>query len=244
MASQVLTNIKCYLAGFDLSGKLNACALTYSAELQDATTFGNDTRINKGGIKAVRAEHQGYWDSDGADEPDDILFSRIGTQNVPMTISPETGAVGEIAFSFRSIASEYTPGAQIGEMYAFGVSADGSDGAPLVRGKVLKAAGSVTATGTGTAVQIGSTASGQTIYCALHVLSASGTAPTLDVAVQSDVDGAFLSPVTVATFSQQTAVGSDWQTAAGPNTDTYFRVSYTIGGTSPAFSFVVVVGVV
>lgn len=243
MASQVLINTKVYLAGFDLSGKLNACALTYSAEMQDATTFGNDTRINKGGLKTVRAEHQGYWDSDGTDEPDDILFSRIGTQNVPMTVVPQTGAVGEIAFTFRSIASEYTPGAAIGEMYAFGVSAEGSDGAPLVRGYVLKAAGSVTATGTGTAVEIGAATSGQTIYCALHVISASAS-DTLDVVVQSDVDANFGSPVTVATFAQQSAIGSDWQTAAGPNTDTFYRVSYTLGGTDPDFSFIVVVGIV
>lgn len=243
MASLILQDCKLYVAGFDLSSDTNALAMDYAAEMQDATTFGNDTRVNAGGLKTIAFSYEGLWDADGTNEPDDVLFSRVGTQNVPISICPTTGAVGERAFLFRAVHGEYSPEGAVGDMFAYSVTAQGSDGAPLAKGNVLQAAGAVTATGTGTAVAVGATASGQTVYAALHVIAASGTSPTLDVLVQSDVDAAFASPVTVATFSQQTAIGSDWQTAAGPNTDTYFRVSYTVGGTSPSFSFIVTLGI-
>jgi hypothetical protein len=242
MASRILKNVKIYLDGFDLSGHLNACAFPYAAEMQDGTTFVHDTRINRPGLRTVRAEHQGFFHANGTDGPDDVIFSRVGGASLPMTICPTDGSVGEIAYTFRTVASEYSPGGTTGELMAFGVSADGAEGEPPVRGTILQAAGSVTASGNGAAIQIGATASGQKAYCALHVLSASA-GDTLDVVVQSDVDAAFASPVTVATFAQQAAVGSDWQTAAGPSTDTHFRISYTLGGLSPDFSFIVVVGI-
>lgn len=236
MATQVLTNCKLYVAGFDLSGDMNALGLTYAAELQDTTTFGQDTRVRAGGLKTIIAEHQGLW-SAGTGEPDTVLFDRIGTANVPMTICPTSGAVGEVAYLFRAIHSAYNPGGAAGDMLGFSISAEGSDGAPLARGRVLKAAGAA-ASGDGTAVEVGAVSSTKTLYGAVHLLSGSGT---LDVTVSSDVDSTFATPTTRLTFSQVTAAGdSAWQTAAGAITDTYYRASYTVTGT---LSFVVVVGI-
>lgn len=241
MATQVLTNCKLWLAGYDLSGDMNALGLTYAAELQENTTFGSDTRTRAGGLKTIVAQHEGLWNANGSDGPDDVLFSRIGASNVPMSVAPTTGAAGEVAYTFRCALGNYVPGGQVGEMFRFSVSAEGSDGAPLVKGTVLHN-GTQTATGTGTGYLIGAASSGQRVYGALHVLSASAS-DTLDVVVQSDTASNFPSPVTALTFAQQTAVGSDWQSAAGPITDTYYRVSFTLGGTSPSFEFVVVLGI-
>lgn len=243
MSSQVLTDAKLYVAGFDLSGDMNALALTYSADMLDGTTFGNDTRINKAGLKSIVAQHEGFWDSDGTDEPDDVFFSRIGTANVPVTICPTTGADGETAFIFRAVHSAYSPGAAVGDLLAFSVNMEGADGAPLVRATVLHPATARTASSVGTGRELGALTSAQTLYGSLHVIAASGTAPTLDVVVQSDTANTFASPVTQLTFAQQTGVGSDWQSLAGANADTWFRVSYTIGGTSPSFTFVVALGI-
>lgn len=241
--SQVLTDAKLYVAGFDVSGDMNALALTYSAEMKDATTFGNSTRVNAGGLKSIVAQHEGLWASNGTDDPDDVFFSRIGTADIPVTICPTTGADGEVAFLFRAVHSEYTPGAEVGELYAFTVSMQGADGAPLVRGKVLQPAGAETASADGTGRELGAVAADETLYGSLHVLAASGTTPTLNVIVQSDADNTFASPLTRLTFAQKTAIGSDWQTVAGAITDTWYRVSFTIGGTNPSFSFVVAVGI-
>lgn len=242
MATQTLTNCKLYVAGFDLSGDMNALSLTYAAELQDATTFGQDTRIRKGSLRTIVAEHQGLW-SAGTGEPDDVLFSRIGTSNVPISLCPTTGAVGEVAFLFRGVHAAYNPGGSIGDMLGFSVSAEGSDGAPLARGRVLQPAGSVTADANGTAVEVGAVSATQSLYGAIHVLSASAS-DTLDVTVESDVDNTFGSAVTQLTFAQLSAAGeSDWQTTAGAITDTWYRVVINVGGTDPDFSFVVTLGI-
>lgn len=243
MASSVLTDCKLYVASFDMSGDMNALALTNSADMLDGTTFGATTRINKAGLKSIVAQHEGLWDSDGTDEPDDVFFSRIGTADVPVTICPVAGADGEVAYLFRAVHSNYTPGAAVGELYAFSVNMEGSDGAPLVRGMVLQPASAKTATSTGTARELGAVSATQRLYGSLHVIAASGTNPTLDVVVASDTAEAFPSTATQLTFAQKTAIGSDWQTAAGAITDTWYRVSYTIGGTNPSFTFVVAVGI-
>lgn len=240
----VLKDVTIYVDSADLSGELNAAALDLGSEMLDDTRFGADTRKNTAGLTTARMAHEGYWRANGVDGPDDFLFPNLGTRNVPATLCPEGASMGGLAFFFRTVQGEYSLGGQVGALLPFSVSAEGSDGVPPTRGKVLQPAGVVTATGTGAAVEIGAAGSGQTIYAALHVLSASGTSPTLDVEVQSDVDNTFGTPVTALTFGQQSAVGSDWQTVAGPNADTHYRVSYTVGGTNPEFSFVVVVGII
>jgi hypothetical protein len=239
----VFKDVKVYAHGYDLSGDLNACAFEYGADMLDGTKFGHGTRVNSPGLATARLSHEGHWRANGTDAPDDVIFPRIGTANVIATVSPQTGAVGEVAYFFQAVHSEYSLGGAIGDLLPFSVVAEGDNGVPPIRGKILQAAGSVTATGTGTAVEIGAAASGQTLYAALHVFSASA-ADTLDVVIQSDVDSGFATPVTALTFAQQSAIGSAWASVAGPATDSFYRVSYTVGGTSPDFSFVVVLGVI
>lgn len=241
--SQVLTDCKLYVASFDLSADMNALALNYGAEMLDNTTFGATTRINKAGLKTILAQHEGLWDSNGTDQPDDVFFSRIGTSDVPVTISPQTGADGELAFLFRAVHSEYAPGATVGDLLAFTVKMEGSDGDPLVRGMVLHPATARTSTGNGTARQLGAVSATQSVVASLHVIAASGTSPTLDVTVRSDDASGFSSPTTRLTFTQATGITSEWKTAAGAITDDYWRVTYTIGGTNPSFTFVVAVGI-
>lgn len=243
MATQLLTDVKLYAGAYDFSTDMNALALTYSAEMLDETCFGDSTRINKAGLKSVVASFEGLWDAAAADDPDRVLFDTVGTSSVPVTIAPLTGADGEVAYIFRSIQSAYTPGAQVGELFAFSVSMEGSDGAPLVRSTVLHPATARTATSTGTARQLGALSASQTLYATLHVIAASGTNPTLDVVVQSDNASNFPSPLSQITFAQRTAIGSEWKSLAGANTDDWFRISYTIGGTGPSFTFVVAVGI-
>ena len=102
-----------------------------------------------------------------------------------------------------------------------------------------------TSSGTGTAWQVGALSSSQRLYAGLHVISASGTTPTLAVKVQSDTVG-FGSATDRITFSTATDVANreQFSSVAGAITDDYWRVSYTIGGSStPTFSFMVCVGI-
>lgn len=68
----------------------------------------------------------------------------------------------------------------------------------------------------------------------LNVTAASGTSPTLDVAVQTrrDASDAWRA---VAAFAQRTAAGSERRCFAG--CDRQVRVVATVGGTTPSFTF-------
>lgn len=225
--SQVLTDARLFVAGHDLSGQMNALALDYSADMLDATTFGATTRINAAGIKSVRGQHEGLWDSSTATAPDPVLFSRVGTADVPVVIAPVNGDAGAVAYLLRAIYAEYTVGGAVGDLLSFSVSMEGAGGQPLVRGRLLhnaSAAGNVT----GTAFQLGAVGAGQHAYAALHVMSGTGA---LTVKVQSASGEAFTSPndrITFTVVADGTAVASEWATrVAGAITDTWWRIVAT-----------------
>lgn len=68
----------------------------------------------------------------------------------------------------------------------------------------------------------------------LDVTAASGTSPTLDVVIEDTLDGTNFN--TVATFTQRVAVGRQVVDVTGLFTDRV-RVRWTIGGTTPSFTF-------
>jgi len=243
MAVQVLTDVRTYLGAYDVSGDLTATALTYGSELQDDTTFGDTTRSRTGGLKTVSLTNEGLW-SGGTGLVDAVLWSDIGVADVPVTVVPGGETLANPCYLFRAIHGEYSPGATIGELLRFSVTAEGSGGVGAVRGELLHV-GSETVTGVETGAVLGLLGAGQTMYAALHVLTVSGTNPTLDVIIQSDEAG-FGSPTSRITFAQATGITSEWASLAGAiATDTYWRASWTIGGTdTPTFEFIVSVGII
>lgn len=71
----------------------------------------------------------------------------------------------------------------------------------------------------------------------LNVTAASGTSPTLNVLIEDSVDdGATWN--TVGTFAQRVATGREVINVTVPFGDV-LRVSWTIGGTTPSFTFAV-----
>lgn len=237
MSIAVIKNTKLYVGPYDFTGQINALALDYGAKPLDATTMAEDTIINLGGLKTVKLEFNGLW------EPPDLeqeFFDNMGLSDHIFTASPQ-GAAGDPAFFCRPNLGEYNPGGKVGELYAFKVSASGP--AILVRGLIGLAKAARIISGVGAGYELGAVTADQQIYAALHLTAASGTLPTLDVIVQSDADDDWLSPTTRLTFTQKTAAGQQWQEAAGPITDTWWRVSYTIAGTTPSFTFAVALGI-
>lgn len=70
----------------------------------------------------------------------------------------------------------------------------------------------------------------------LNVTAASGTSPTLDVVLEDTLDGANFN--TIATFTQRVAAGRQVVDVTGLFTEN-LRVRWTIGGTTPSFTFAV-----
>lgn len=235
MSIGVLTNAKLYLAQYDLSSELNAIATDMSAESPETTTFGNTAKTRAGGLVDTKISLNGYFNSE------QVIFNSLALSNIPMTTAP-TGTDGENCFLFRPVLAKYTLGGKVGDVYPYKVEAEGSG--PFISGTILLPKSAKTSTNTGTGRQIGACGATQTVYGILHVFSATAGPDTLDVVIQSDAANTFLSPTDVITFGQKTAVGYEWKTALAsvPGADTWWRVSFTIGGVDPSFTFMVGVG--
>ncbi|MCX4752897.1 hypothetical protein [Kitasatospora purpeofusca] len=74
-----------------------------------------------------------------------------------------------------------------------------------------------------------------TVLLGVHCTAASGTTPTLDVALEESADGASWTAVTGSAAAQLTAAGN--RVAFAAVTKNYVRVAATIGGTTPSFTF-------
>lgn len=83
----------------------------------------------------------------------------------------------------------------------------------------------------GDAVDVASDVREVAVY--LNVTAVSGTSPTLDVVVEDSPDG--VTWVTLATFPQKVAVGTD--VVRVNRLGRYLRAKATIGGTTPSFTF-------
>jgi hypothetical protein len=243
MAKFVLKNVRLFAGGADLTTVNNQIALNAEAESKDTTAFvptGDVWHEEVSGIKSVQLNASGQWEASDASKVDDEAFGSFGTINA-VSAMPATAADGALAWLTAYNRRQYQLLGAVGDVAPWSWQAAGAW--PLVRGQVLANPTARTATGTGTSVQLGAVSSALRLYVGLHVFSVSGTTPSLTVAIQGDNATGFPSPVTVGTFSAATAIGSQIMRVAGPITDDWFRVSYTISGTTPSFLFAVTAGI-
>lgn len=247
MGKFVQKTAKLYVAQFDLSGDLRKLGLSYDYDEVDETRYGNTCHSAIAGIPKVVLDAEGLFEADATSaatwKVDDVLWDTIEDASKLMTVCPVSGAVSETCFFSIFMEGGYSLGSPVGEIVAFNAKAVGQ-GQPLVRGTVM-GTGAKTATGTGTAYELGAATAAKYLYAGLHVFSAAGTNPTLDVIIESDDAEAFGSATTRATFAQKTAASAQWLTpVAGPVTDTWWRAKWTIGGSAnPTFNIAVVFGI-
>ena len=240
MAKFVFNDGKVFSGGYDLSDHITSVNLDITAEELDATTINSGGfREKLGGLKDSTLTMDGFYEA-GANKPDALLGASIGNELIVTTV-PDAG-VGNTAYFMKSRLFSYQMFGAVGEIAPFSISKSQSDD-EVVQGKI-EIDGALTATGNSTGVQLGAVGSTEKIYVAIHCTAVSGTStPTVTFKLQSDDNASFTSPTDVITFSNITAIGADYQSAAGAITDDYFRLNYTISGTSPSFSIHATIGI-
>jgi hypothetical protein len=218
-----------------------ALAFEGGIEPQDDTRFQGATRIYTPGLYTAAWNAKGYWkQAVTAGDVDDTLFGDLGVNGVPVTMFGNGSAIGDRAFFLNSLESEYSFLGEVGATHYFNVGGVAAD--RPVRGQILHY-GVETVTGSSAAVQVGAANTGKTIYAALHVIAIAGTAtPTLTVRLQRDTVG-FGSPTTEFTFTAATAITSQYTTDSNSSADDYWRADWTISGTTPSFTFALVMGI-
>jgi len=169
-----------------------------------------------------------------------FLFGNVGN-NTNILSFADASSEGSIAYFFKALHSSYNLGAQVGELHSFSAEAVGAD--RLIRGNILANKEDVSSSANSDAQQLGAVSSSQKIWAALHVLEASDS-DTLDVMIESDAADDFSgSETTRITFDQVNAIGSQFMTFDGAITDTWWRSDFTITGSDPSFSFIVLMGI-
>lgn len=249
MTPLVLTSCRIFAGGVDLTDYSNKLELGAEVEEKKTTTFLPHTDPDCGwekvigGIASGAVKGGGNWQAGGASIQDDAIWALLGSSDVALSAYPVDAEVASLGYFTKTLVKSYQFLGAVGDVNPWMV--DDVSAWPVVRGASLHPPGTArTATGNGTGVQLGAVSSTQKMYAALHVLSVSGSAtPTITVKLQSDSDNTWASPTDQLTFSAATAIGGQISRVAGAITDTWWRASWTISGTTPSFLFVVSAGI-
>lgn len=243
MPAFVFKDAKVVMDGDDISGILNQVGLSYESELKDATVLGDDTRGRLSGLMTAEFALQGFWDT----VLDTELFDNIGaTADEVLSFAPDGHAVGDRAFFMKTRSANYNPGADLGEIFGFSLSAMSNEA--LVRG-LLMVDSTETTSGNSASILFPAVASGERMFAAMHVLSAGGISPTLDMTVVSDSDGVFDSATsnTRMAFSQvTTSKGAQILSVDGAITDQHWRFEWDIlddSAGSPSYQLFCLLGI-
>lgn len=248
MAIGILKNVKLFAGGYDLTGNSNKLEISAEQEEKDITTFDSYDETTglvwtecMPGLAKAYISGSGFA-SYGDDQLDDVLWESKGAMGA-FTAYPAGATAGSTAYITNALQCSLAQLGQVGDVAPW--SGKWASASPFVRSVGLhNPATARTSSGNGTAVQHVAVTSAQRLYAALNVVSIAGTStPTLTVKVQSDDGAGFGSATDRITFAAATATGSQWMTAAGPITDDFFRVTWTISGTDPSFLFSVAIGV-
>ncbi|MEU6491087.1 hypothetical protein ABZ890_11920 [Streptomyces sp. NPDC046984] len=244
MSKTILTNVRCFASGVDLTGNSNKIELSSEAEEKETTNYASQGwKELLGGLASAEISGEGQWEAGDPSKVDDASWSQFGGVG-PWSISADNAAnVGDLAYFTSALRADYKVGDAVGEVAPWTSSAKSSW--PLVRGQFGHPPGTArTATGTGTALNLGAVAAGQRLYAALHILSVAGTTPSITARVESDDNSGFTSATTRLTFAVATAGGGQiLRTDGSAITDTWWRVAWTISGTTPSFLFAASLGI-
>lgn len=237
MSAQTLKNQKIWFDGYNLTGISNALNWDCSLETADATVLGDDTRVNKPGLKVAAAGIAGFFDSDPYDK---ALFESLSASGKVLSFGI-SGTEGDPVYSMQCLIGSYKPEGSNGEMFRF--SLDAACAGRAIRGTLMENNSAAVTSSQGTARQLGAVSATQKLYAALHVIGTDGTDPTIDIEIESDNDSGFASATSRISFTQFDDVGSEWKELSGAITDDWWRVKWTLGGTDPSFDFIVILAI-
>lgn len=247
MSKLVLLDARIYMGGADLSGDGNKIELDDEIEAKTVTNWRSaGAREVLGGLADSSLNAEGYFEAGTAGLPDDAFWAQR-RETVPISVAPEgdgdTAAGGLMYLTKMLTIQRQVVGGSVGDVASWSAQARGNW--PLARG--VTAHPSMVpriASGNGSSLNLGALAAGRHLYANLHVLSIAGTStPSITVNVQSDDGTGFPSATTRGSFAAKTAIGGESIRIAGPITDTWWRVNWTITGSSPSFLFLVTLGI-
>jgi hypothetical protein len=240
----ILTSVRCFAVGVDLTGNSNKIEISAEVESKDSTNYAsNGWGEVLGGLASAELSAEGQWEAGDPAKVDDASWSQLGGVGPWSVSANNAAAVGDLAYLTNAMRSDYKLFDAVGEVAPWTGTAKSAW--PVARGQFAHPPGTArTATGTGTGLNLGAVAAGRRLYATLHVLSVAGTTPSITARVESDDNSGFSSATTRLTFNAATAVGGQiLRTDGTAITDTWWRMAWTISGTTPSFLFAGALGI-
>lgn len=215
----------------ELRGELTSVSWSAQVDLLDATSFAGTARTWEVGLVSAELTFEGFFVPVTFDQ---VVAADLGAATpVPVSVGPDgVDQVGKRAYLVAARAQQYEVSSPTAELVSASVGYR-SD-ARIGLGTVLAELAARTASGTGTTQDNGASTSNGAI-ANLHVTSAGGS-PTLGVKVQHSADQNTWADL--ITFTTATGATAESKTVTG-TVNRYVRATWTIGGTSPSFTFVV-----
>lgn len=222
-------NASCKLAGFTASHSRN---------------YGDSTALCDSGQKGIPGLLEGTVSLDALFEQDSTVGGgsswevfknarQAGDNNLLVTAMPSGLTVGAPAFITQSDMSGFEVESQVADTTKMSVEGTADNGVDW--GVLLNDTTAITATGNASSVDnAASSANGG--VASLHVSAVSGTSPTATIKVQHSTDNSVWTDL--ITFTAATAKTWEFKTVSG-TVNRYVRAQYTIGGTTPSFTFAV-----
>lgn len=126
MATVNFRNARILIDGASLHASFNELSVEQGAEMLDETAFGDDTRVNKGGLLTAMISGGGHAEFE-ANAVEDIVFNRIGTDGTVIVVFPNgitEGTQTEMGYAMLGVLSEFTLGGSVGSLLPFTMTAE------------------------------------------------------------------------------------------------------------------------
>lgn len=239
MAESVLLNRRIFFGGYDLTGDSNSVVFSTEADAPEDTSFEDTSRSRLVGLESHALQANGQFN---ASRSDPALFTSMGAGEQLVTLGAEAGAAaGSTAYFFKALSGEYSPGGAVGDVKPFSFSAVGTG--DVYRGILIAHETGLSSSGQSAGFQLGAVSAAQLVAAILHVIAVDDPGDGLTVTLESDDNASFTSATTRATFTSFSAIGAELKTVAGAITDDYWRITWTITGSTPSFTLAAAVAI-
>lgn len=233
---------KVWVDGFPATGYVNDVSSEGSIDTAETTVLNNTAKNYIPGLEDATVSMSGFFDTNTADSTltFEYLCNSLKRTIFPLTYAPEGGdAKGDRAYLINGELTSYSIGTTVDEAATVEMEFQSNTG--LMNGVViLESTTSAASDADGTGYVDNTTGTTDGGFAVLNVEAVSGTTPTLDVKIQHTADdpaGPTPTWADLDTFTQvTTSTGSEFITLPA-TVNRAVRVVWTIGGTTPSYTF-------
>ncbi len=233
----ILRDVVIHYAGTDLTATANEVSLDSSFADLNVTTFGssgNQERI--AGLEDATASVMTFGDPGIAETVFANQTGAVELLTVTQFPTAGTATVGDRIYAMRGLLTSTKQPLKVGNTSKLDATMPQARSEGLLAGQLLAPKATISATTSGTAVNLGAQTAPAVVYFGVHVFSLTGDR-TITLKLQSATASGFSSPTDRVSLSTITAAGSGFGSSTIATTNVWWRVVATLGGTTGSVSF-------